>query len=537
VSVDLPPIRLTLPEKREQIAQALFPLHRQIDGLYRDLPWPAKIERIVVLTDILGGRGDISAAAKVISFMQSMCPTLMFDWVLKGTRPDYDPRIFLTCEDRSKIHCRWWGEAPPEGAPADFMLTGPVKLAWDIPYIESRISRKIAGPTFGFMENGEELATFDEEVLLLRVEKCEAYPTLHATLFPSKYTNSNHMGLLPMGLLPGSGVFVDPSRVKAPLSREYNCPSYLLELEDGELLSDIVKVMNKGTSFNFGYAHYPVNWGKYIDCIAIHEQEKDVVLVLNQQGEYAKFSIEQFRDSIFTPERCAFLKQKGYDKIVLKGDSPESFLLQEGDGRSFTAVVRPFFKPPDVRRLQLSAERLLATGDNSAVEAWSARCKLYLYEDIETIGCKWRFLQQQVDLAKTVSPNLGKLLALFGGDRRLPDPSLNKPLTPDKMAEMEALLHDPELPRATLQFCNLITTHYSFYSVLEGALKRAVWHHCLPELAPLEATTLDPSFQLGLLTYLKTGTPPKSPLIITTLPELGQRIHETVQKNLSSYCR
>ena len=418
-------IDITLPHDISNLDEALFPLHAQIDSQYRALPWPAQMQKIVVLTQVNGGRGDIAAAAKAIALMQKLCSTLTFDWVLQGARLDqYDPISFLNCDDPSKVRIRYWLSNPPEEVPGDLLLTGPVKLGWGMDYIESRILRKIAGPTFGFMENAEDLRKFHPGVLPDIVASVaqqpttanEIYQNLHLTIFPNK--SDNGRGLRPMGIQPGTGVFLDPSRIGAPLSRAYCCPSYLPQIQDVDLRKDILEAMNvfdsvsepnyDQHSFNSGYAHHPASWGEFIDCVAVHEKNKHAVIVLNQRGEFAHPTTQEFQDTIFTPQRLAFLKQKGYGTVLFKGQGPETTLLQDAEiphlERRLTVIVRPSFNPSDMRCMQLASERLLATGDNSAVESWCARCKLYLYEDVANLGCKWRFLQQQVDLAQTISP-------------------------------------------------------------------------------------------------------------------------------------
>jgi hypothetical protein len=214
----------------------------------------------------------------------------------------------------------------------------------------------------------------------------------------------------------------------------------------------------------------------------------------------------------------------------LKGVGDEAIQVAKHDlpGRSLTVIVRAAFAPNDMAPLQLAAERILATGDNSAVEAWCARCQLYLYEDVANAGCKWRFLQQQVDLAQTISPNLSRLLALFGGDRRLA-----KSAAGERMAEIERLLQDPKLGQDTLAFCTHITENYSFDQVLEGALKRTAWHHLIPELATIETETLDQSFREGLVAYLQAKEAAETSLQVTALPELKGRVHRAVQRFLS----
>lgn len=539
---------LILPEEIDDLQEILFPLHRQIERLYRDLPWPEKIQKIVVLTQVSGGRGDIAAAAKAISSMQRMCPSLTFDWILPGARFDQDdPMSFLNCNDPSRIHMRGLPSEPPEEGPGDFLLVGPVRVSWGIDDIERRIARKISGPVFGFLENGDYLSTFWPEMVQAELRSVpdeanlnEKYQYVHPSIFPSKAEDGN--GLLPMGLQQGSGVFLDESRIQAPLSRGYCCPSYVLQLQDEGLRSDILEAMNGSDmqsepdydrcSLNSGYAHRPPSWGKFIDCVAIHERQRHGVIVLNQHGEFACLSTKEFQDQIFTPERRAFLLQKGYGTVIVKGKEQEPSFVLNGENsqacRRMTVIVRPSFSPGDMRLLQLASERLLATGDNSAVESWCARCILYLYEDVANCGCKWRFLQQQVDLAATISSRYSKLLAIFGGDRRLPEHVLYGPPTLQKMAEIERLLLDPTVRDATLQFCGQIIERYSFHAVLEGALKRAAWHHCIPELEMVEAEALGDKFRAGIVAYLHNPEVSEKKLIVGDLSELGNRVRQRV---------
>jgi|GEM_PF-967131 len=549
-------VDIELPIQIRDLDKALFSLHRQIDSQYRALPWPAKMKKIVVMTQVCGGRGDIVAAAKAIALMQKFCSTLTFDWVFLGACTDeYDPRSFLHCNDPSKVHIRHWESEPPEKAAGDLLLTGPVKHPWQINYIEGRIQRKIAGPAFGFLENAEDFLTFNYQGLQNKVKNAskqgtaanEIYQSLHSTIFPS--TSGNSLGFLPMGLATGTGVFFDPDWKEVPLSRGYCSPSHLPKIQEARLRKDILEAMNvydgisipdyDQHSFNSGYAHRLASFGKFIDCVAIHEKNKHTVIVLNQRGAFVSLTTQEFKDQIFTSQRLAFLKQKGYGTVLFKGEEPEATLLQEAVDpqleRRLTVIVRSSFSPTDMSCMQFASERLLATGDNSAVESWRARCKLYLYEDVANMGCKERFLQQQVDLAKTISPTLSQLLALFGGDkRRLPDPSLNQPFNAEQMVEVEKLLNDPNLSDATLQFCDGITSSYSFDEVLEGALKRTAWHHCIPQLARIEAEALDESFRTGLVTYFRDRKAFEKALRVRNIPELGKRVEEAVQQWASS---
>jgi hypothetical protein len=508
-------IRITLPQKIEDLAKAFFPLHRHIEQQYRALPWPPSIKNIVIMTDVLGGFGDIAAAAKAIAVMQQISPTLIFDWVVDISEERQKEALsFLPIEMRATVHIRNRYSPPYDETPADFMLVGPVKFTCGIDYTENKISRRIQGPTFGFTEYGDPLCTIAPKIPHDALDET-SFQKLYHSIFPSR--SGNNENLLPMGLLPGTGVFLDENLLRSPLSRGDCCPSYLLKIQDTALRQDILEAMHSFEdqtlpdydqySFNSGYAHHLCSWGKFIDCVALHEQQKQVVIVLNHHGAFKKPSEEEFCKRIFTPKRLHFLHKKGYSTVAFKGIHKKSLLLKRkkeaSQGRQLTVIVRPFFAKADMSQLQLSSERLLTTGDNSVVEAWCARCKLYLYEDVGHPSYKWRFLQQQVDLAQTISPTLSRLLALFGGDRRLPEPHLNEPLNAEKMREIEILLRDPSLANATLAFCKHVTANYSFSSVLEAALKRAAWHYAIPRLEKIEAKILYKESGTSLISSLQ----------------------------------
>ncbi|MDF2577955.1 MAG: hypothetical protein K0S74_1439 [Chlamydiales bacterium] len=350
-----------------------------------------------------------------------------------------------------------------------------------------------------------------------------------------------------MGIQTGTGVFLNKELISKTLSKQYCCPSYLAKIKDKGLYADIMEAMNVHDlesqpnydlySFNSGYAHKVKSWGNFIDCVAVHEKEKQVVIVLNHLGEFARLSSTEFQEQIFDTKRLNFLKSKGYENILFKGEEQKLSFLQQTNyshtTRSLTVIVRPSFTPNDMNQIQLASERLLATGDNSAVEAWCARCKLYLYEDVANGGCKWRFLQQQVDAATKFSPNLSRLLALFGNDSRICK-SLSES---QKMEEIEDLLSDPQLGEDTIQYCNYLTTYYSFDEVLEAALKRTAWQYCIPELAKVEAESVNEGFREGIVNYLKNPEFSGRQLVISNsnILEMGKRVHEVVQQYLQKH--
>jgi len=544
---------ILLPESEGSFLQVLFSLHRKLDSLYRDLPWPNEMQNVGVFTQVVGGLGDIVAAAKAIKVLQQMCPTVNIDWVIKNLPLHCDPKNFLGDVDLTKVSIRSPNNPPPTQAPVDFMLAGPVKVSQDKHYFESGFLRKLEGPIFGFLENGDTAGNLVyvtlgkiTEDLATQTNLEKIYEKWHSSLFPSWKEGGEYS--LPMGLRPGSGVFLETSRMHSPLSRGYCCPSYLLKIQDVQLHQQILESLNvydgksepdyDRYSFNSGYAHRIISWKKFIDCVAMHEKNKNVVIVLNQASAFSSLSTSEFQEQILSAEHLEFLKNKGYGTVILKAKDEKGLLLKQDATpglRSLTIIIRPGFSPQDMKQMQLASERILGTGDNSAVEAWCARCKLYLYEDVANCGCKWKFLQEQVDLAQTISPNLSRLLALFGNDRRLPDwsPNPEQPPSTERMTEIQKILEDPHLEEDTLKFCKQITEKFSFAEVLQGALKRAAWQHCLPQLAKIEPDTLDKSFRIGLIEYFKSPATAKKQLQITTFLELKNQIEILVQKALS----
>jgi hypothetical protein len=497
-------------------------LHRKIEREYRVLPWPSEIQNIVFLTYVAGGRGDIAAAAKVIGLMQRIYPSLNFDWILYDMRTDIgDPYSYL--QDRTKVKVRYKEDKPPDGS-ANLIVQGPCLFYNDEHYLNQIVNRKIEGPLFAFAEIAANIVLKKES----DIETSQNYNEIHLDLFPNNVGGRlNNYEWLRMGLERGSGILLDSSRINAPLSRKFSCPTYLAHIQDERLQNDILAAMGgnadyQRVSMNCGYAHYRLSWENFIDCVAGHEQKKDLIIVLNQRSEYNNLSTEQFFNHVFTTERLSFLNSKGYGKITLKGGEDQPFSSHQSEGRHLTVIIRPSFTPTDMKWLQLASERILATGDNTPTEAWCARCRLYFYENIG--GDKDAFLAQQIDLAKSISPNLARILQLFAGQGN------RRYLFKTEKAEMQQLLEDPDLDEATLKFCAQIIENYSFAEVIEGALKRAAWHYVLPELSQIEASTLDGEFREGIISYFRNKE--VATLHVTTLGELGKKIDQAVKNHI-----
>src|SRR5262249_972607 len=172
-------------------------------------------------------------------------------------------------------------------------------------------------------------------------------------------------------------------------------------------------------SFNSGYAHKVSSHGRFIDFVAVHEREKNVVIVLNStliDPIRKKYSLQDYHARIFNSERLAFLQKWGFKSVVVKGEENRPIEMQthSEQGRVFAVILRSSFSPVDMKWLQLASDRLLNTGDNTPAEAFAARCILYLYENVDDIvinsKTKTKFTAQQVAIAESIYPPLGELI-------------------------------------------------------------------------------------------------------------------------------
>jgi len=518
-------------------------LFRGVVEQYRSLPWPKELKRVTFFTDFCDGKGDIAAAAKVIDLMHKIEPSLEFDWSLWNSDDVKEAKGFLTCIDLSKVtvhkctDVRYNGKKVPD---SNFLVVGPAKSNNDA-YILNRLGTKVDGPRFRFLECAERssdlLPLFGKKAQNISSSLDNVYREAHKVTFVSESTEH---GGVPMGLSPGSGVLLDKSRLQAPLSLGYCCPKYLLKIQDQGLKNDILSALGvsgsvrkpsySSHSFNFGYAHNQTSWKKFIDFTAIHEPKKNVTIVLNQKARSGTSDIKIHSKRIFTSERLSLLKELGYGTIKVKGEEEKPIVVQESSSpglRSLTLIMRPFFQPEDMKNLQLAAERLLATGDNTAAESWASKCKLYLYEDIgnSTTGCKRRFLAQQVKLASSIYPPLGELLRIAGTLWSVPK---------KKMETVRKILADPKLSKKTVEFCHKVIKDYSFSEILEGGLKRAAWHYVLPSLIQAEADAMDGAFKKAYISFLKDGLKQPQQISFKNLPLIGKKVQEIVEKHLKN---
>lgn len=516
----------------ELFDETLIPLQRYIEKLYVDLPWPRQMQTVIVFTEIIeDGLGDIAAAAKAISLMLRIVPTnTSFEWVtyvkaigFSSPKKKYEPLSFLTLKERARVqHSMFsWSFKDKKKDPADFVLVGPV-VSMRKEHIETIIGRKINGPIYGFKEIADR---YGEKFPI------SSYPSFrsYSAIFPINYEPDTPRltgTCQSMGIIPGRGVFLDEGRVQAVRSRGYCCPTYLHKIQDTSLLKDILESMqiydDKSVpnfdkySFNSGYARWLDSHKRFIYAVAMHERAKHVVIVLNECK-----TMDAFFDHIFTLEAMAVLQQNGYGSITVKSlDREKVFLLGEDSPghRDLTVIIRPGFSPQDMRSLQLSSERLLATGDNTAVESWCALCILFLYE---CPSHKQGFRKQQIDLAKKIAPSLARLL-------ELPLPSYSANVS---IKDLETAVCHPDLAQDTLRFCTYISERCSFAPIFEAAIKRTAWRFLNPDLIEVEAEALGTELPRDLMNYMKDRRTVQS-LTLHNLPHLKNRIRKSTEEYL-----
>ena len=162
-------IEVVLPAKIKKLDESLFYLHRKIEALYGSLPWLDEIQNIAVMTEIKGGRGDISAAAKTVDIMQRAQIYYLTGFWIATIFLLPNPSCLTTI--LPKFASENIKSQSPEKDPADLVIVGPVTFTYSADACESLINREIAGPIFGFMEIAKELHSFYHSIPVEVVKK------------------------------------------------------------------------------------------------------------------------------------------------------------------------------------------------------------------------------------------------------------------------------------------------------------------------------------------------------------------------------
>ena len=222
--------------------RCLYRLQGALEEQYRGAAWPTKLKHIVIYTEVRGGSGDISAAAKVIRLMQRICPTLTFDWIAPTSQ---DVRTFLPNVDQSKVRILQRGN---DARPSDFLVTGPVKSSGN------------RSPMLNFWEIGTDDDPFKALVhsARQRVQKCTQectqdctqectnqarYSEMHKIIFSTGHAQCAKV----LGLEEGSGVFIDLSLFKHPFQGDFLALPTFLNLKikpSSALFSTLCHVMS-----------------------------------------------------------------------------------------------------------------------------------------------------------------------------------------------------------------------------------------------------------------------------------------------------
>lgn len=529
------PINKEGKAKRESFSRGW--LLKQIYLAYANLPLPTpkNPRKIVLLNRAHGGVGDYAAGYKVVNLMEQIDPHAIISWVSTPS----EVRHFKTPSPKLKFANIDHSESGFEhNAEVDLVIQGPLNDSNSSTYLQDKYKIKFEGQHYSFVEI---CGFLDEGINLfgsLYDRFAEIVPS-HEIVIRSGGTigflengvsnsfNSEHQRqmmdaildeclkshVLGMGIDGSSGLLFEENSTPPQLSQIYAHPEAMLEIENKLLLEQIFQTPPSTTvpihsftalqSLNFGYAHYTDVKGRFIDSVAIHENKKNLTFVFYQIQKGNDLSkLAYFQRKVFTPQRVALLQRLGYGKIVVKSDEKLNDLIiklpsDNKNSRTLTVILHQCFSKNDMRCLQLASERILATGDNSACEAFSSRFKLYMYEDIskqrdpeEYIGNSFRkgeFLNQQIRVGTEVYPPLGRFLKLSSQEVQL---------TEGQMKEMETILSDPGIAPAFLKFAETITRNYQFKPLLEGMIRRHFWKRHYPKFFDLEKSLLAQHAQL-----------------------------------------
>lgn len=502
-------------------------LQRVVEKAYAGLPWPSNVKNVAIFTEVKGGLGDISAASKFIKIIQNLNPAVNLKWIVESSLYSEEYlRNFLktndvndasiTIENKDMVHSPF---------KTDLLVVGPNRCQHEDDYLTSKYSIQPLGkgiPRFSFLECATPIT--DQFPMMFKIAGVfqDTFKKFYdLTLGPP----SSHITGIALGLKKGSGVFLDQKRMQAELSEKYSDPKYISEIEEEPLRMQILEAFKDNASLNFGYAHHNISRLRFIDSVATHEKEKNVVLVINQEGEFKKYSTIEFFGTVADKKRLKYLETLGYNELVVVdtlGKYP--IKISKNPGRSLTIIVRPRFLPQDMRPLQLASERLLATGDNTACESWASRCKLYLYEDVNK-GCKKEFLTQQIKIASAIYPPLGRFIELCGK---------TEVLYPKEHEELLTLLNDPKLSEGTYAFCMHIIQNYSAEQPLEASILRMLWLNQIPTLTDEERNVLGDVVEHDCLQAL--SDPEHIPVhdLPLDLSSLSHRIQKIVHEGIKS---
>ena len=492
-----------IPENTIRIQKLFLPLIRQIEDLYRQLPWPKEIQRVCVVMEMADdGYGDVAACANVIKTVLKVAGYVIhIDWVVRSHNFDQLPNFleealdpYVTRLDRKGI-----GKLQP---PTDLTLMGPCPCSLDNRLLGHILRKPLNGPLLKFIEADPNL--FDLP---------DADP-MDIKAFYDAILNDKGGTFLALGLAEGTGFFIDRERAEAPLSEKYYCHSYLNRVTNPELKKAILDAMSPESSFNFGYAKEEGSKIKYIKLVAMDEREKNPVILIP-----------------FLSENCIsklipFLEKQGYGRLIFKNtDGGETSHNISDKGRQLTIITTKRMEAADVKWAQLAAERLLSTGDNSLIESLCARARLHVYE---TRFHKRALSKQLINLAGQFSPSLSQLLQLFE------DLPTDSPWSDELLGKIKALLDDPKLTDGSLALSEAVVQGYSFETVLEAALKRTVWQHVLPKLAATEYTHVEEEFKTIMEHYRDNSTETLPPFSKDLLMSLGENLRQITSLPLDS---
>lgn len=499
------------PKGSSRLTTVLAQLAQVFNSAYSDLPWPSNFENIVVYTEIVGGYGDVASAGKIIACLRAVDQKVKIKWIIKGRIRD-DPWKFIPgAHDRLWIEFTHDPSSKVEFTTVDLIVCGPTNITRKAKQWSMILGIEITCPIIKFLEiaySYEVISVYAAETRLARWPEVYVYErsTTEGSIFPQH----SRKRLTPEELSP-ERIAHHEKKKKEYIAELYEEWPDLLLKQDGLVMgikpgtgvlrhenymessfSDVItKYLTEdisGFSVNCGYAHRMASKLKFIDCVTFSADAERILIILNQEGELEKYDFSGFVRRICTEARMNKLQAEGYGRLLISGRKHQH--TQKFDGsKTLIIVVRKWYPHEDFLVFQGASERILATGDNSPIEAWASLVttgKLFLYEDVANAGCKSKFLQQQVALATQIYPPYGQLLAMFGGERTKYAECLNKEWSNEHWSEVREILSASDLSSHVRTFCRTILEEYRFETLWLNLVKRQVYLQRYPELHALE---------------------------------------------------
>lgn len=506
-----------LPVDLQDLPEITTLVIRKLEELYQDRSWPIEeYPAVTVLSQVWQGAGDVVSGRNLIERIARFHEGIKINWCVPiSSKVISDPYETLPPELKGRVTMITPEEFQKIGK-GDVLVAGPSHMGDDWSYIEKARGKgaaviavdELAFPSYGC---GESLSK--------TLDKLSKFSDIFKEFFPAQSGKKENMSA--MGLGEGQGVFLNQERIRESLFDVGCDPKYLKLLENKELQQSIFNALGgedySTASLAFGYAQIFSSKKEFVECAAMKEQEKNVVVVLNAKGEECPYTTpSEYSAHIFSDENLKFFEEMGYTSFVVKKGKEIVRISRGSGGREITVDLYDRFAKEDMKNLQLAAPMLLATGDNTLIESLCAGSTFLVYE---CRGHKRELLNQLIGLSSNISEDYTELLKTFGRERGVNDPNISQ----EERERLKTILQSEELPKAVAKLCKTVVANYSLDDKLKGQILRSVYNHLKPkESLEEEMAALGPEMKEALMAYVNEPGNYKVP--IPGLEEMKERV-------------